>query len=104
MVAVQEDLPGDAIAAASSMIALCQYLAGSVAISVAQSIFQNGLAPALQKYAPEANTTAILNAGATGYTTVVDPDQLGVVRMAYDEALVKTFVSQIRVLHRLMEN
>lgn len=68
---------------------------------MAQSIFQNSLAPALRKYAPEVNLATILNSGATGYATLVEPDQLDAVRRAYNEALVKTFVSQIRLLHWL---
>ncbi|PKX92857.1 putative MFS transporter [Aspergillus novofumigatus IBT 16806] len=64
IVASQEYLSSDAIAIASSAIALCQYLTGSVAISVAQAIFQNGLTPALEKYAPNVDAAFILDAGA----------------------------------------
>ncbi|GFF52506.1 putative HC-toxin efflux carrier TOXA [Aspergillus lentulus] len=91
IVASQEYLSPDAIAIASSAIALCQYLSGSVAISVAQAIFQNGLTPALEKYAPNVEPAIILDAGATGYADVLSADQLPGVRFAYNEALVKVF-------------
>ncbi|KAF4182882.1 hypothetical protein CNMCM7927_009424 [Aspergillus lentulus] len=91
IVASQEYLSPDAIAIASSAIALCQYLTGSVAISVAQAIFQNGLTPALEKYAPNVEPAVILDAGATGYADVLSADQLPGVRFAYNEALVKVF-------------
>ncbi|EED13941.1 methyltransferase, putative [Talaromyces stipitatus ATCC 10500] len=91
IVASQEYLSRDSIAIASSAIALCQYLTGSIAISVAQAIFQNGLTPALEKYAPNVDPTIILDAGATGYADVLPADQLPRVRFAYNEALVKVF-------------
>ncbi|KAF7184358.1 hypothetical protein CNMCM7691_005110 [Aspergillus felis] len=91
IVASQEYLSRDSIAIASSAIALCQYLTGSVAISVAQAIFQNRLTPALEKYAPNVDPAIILDAGATGYADILPADQLPGVRLAYNEALVKVF-------------
>ncbi|KAF3480351.1 putative HC-toxin efflux carrier TOXA [Arthroderma uncinatum] len=91
IVASQEYLSADSIAIASSAIALCQYLTGSVAISIAQAIFQNGLTPALQKWAPDVDPSTILGAGATGYANILPPDQLPAVRAAYNEALIKVF-------------
>ncbi|GIJ89394.1 hypothetical protein Asppvi_008334 [Aspergillus pseudoviridinutans] len=91
IVASQEYLNRDSIAIASSAIALCQYLTGSVAISVAQAIFQNRLTPALEKYAPNVDPAIILDAGATGYADVLPVGQLPGVRFAYNEALVKVF-------------
>ncbi|GIJ97990.1 hypothetical protein Aspvir_000098 [Aspergillus viridinutans] len=91
IVASQEYLSRDSIAIASSAIALCQYLTGSVAISVAQAIFQNRLTPALEMYAPNVDPAIILHAGATGYADVLPADQLPGVQFAYNEALVKVF-------------
>jgi hypothetical protein len=62
---------------------------------VAQAIFQNGLTPALEKYAPIVDPAIILDAGATGYADVLPAGQLPGVRFAYNEALVRVFVSAI---------
>lgn len=91
LVASQEYLSREAIAIATSAIALCQYLTGSIAISVAQAIFQNCLTPALHKYVPNVDPAMVLDAGATGYTKAVPADQLPRVRLAYNEALTKAF-------------
>lgn len=82
-------------ALASASIALAQYLGGSVAISIGNTIFQNGLAPALAKYAPTVDAHTIINAGATGLAGSVSAEQLPGVLLAYNEALVKVFVSCI---------
>ncbi|KAK2882376.1 hypothetical protein FQN49_000431 [Arthroderma sp. PD_2] len=91
IVASQEYLSSDSIAIASSAIALCQYLTGSVAISVAQAIFQNGLTTALKKHAPNVDPSMVVGAGATGYADVLPADQVTKVQSAYNEALTRVF-------------
>jgi hypothetical protein len=67
--------------------------AGSIAIIVAQTIFQNLLGPALSRHASGVDAQTILDSGATGFRAVTPPDQLVNVLVAYNEALVKIFVS-----------
>jgi hypothetical protein len=98
-------MSGEEIAVATGAIALFLYLAGSVAITIAQTVFQNELGPALSKYAPGVNVESILSAGATGFRAVVPSDQLTDVLIAYNEALVKVFVSNNDTLcHRVRHN
>ena len=93
IISVQEELSGEEIAVATGAIALSQYLAGSIAISIAQTVFQNKLKPALAQYAPNVAASTILNAGATGFRATLQPDLLAGVLKAYNEALVNVFVS-----------
>ncbi|TPX21650.1 hypothetical protein DIZ76_015609 [Coccidioides immitis] len=90
-IAAQEQLPTAIISVASSVIILFQYLAGSLSISTAQSIIQNRLPTALEKYAPDTDIRAIVRAGATEFIKTVPPDQLLPIKIAYNEALVKIF-------------
>jgi hypothetical protein len=93
IIVAQEILTPDQFAIVSASIPLSQYLSGSLAISVGNTIFQNGLPSALRKYAPDVDVKAIMNAGATDLVKVVSPAQLSGVLTAYNEALVKVFVS-----------
>ena len=86
-------MSGDDIAVATGAIALFQYLAGSVAISIAQTTFQTGLAPALSKHAPGVNAQTILDAGATGFRAVTPANELENILVAFNDALVAVFVS-----------
>lgn len=82
----------------SASIPLSQYLAGSIAISVGNAIFQNGLPSALRKYAPDVNPKLISGTGATELDNAVSPSQLPAVLAAYNDALVKVFVSIFQAL------
>ncbi|EEP81607.1 predicted protein [Uncinocarpus reesii 1704] len=90
-IAVQEELSGAAMAIASSMITLTQYLAASLCISAAQAVFVNELIPAVERHAPNIDPRSIIRAGATGFVKMVRPEQLLAVRTAYNDALVKIF-------------
>ncbi|QVM05706.1 hypothetical protein D8B26_000415 [Coccidioides posadasii str. Silveira] len=90
-IAAQEQLPTAIISVASSVIILFQYLAGSLSISTAQSVIQNRLPAALEKYTPDTDIRAIVRAGATEFIKTVPPDQLLPIKIAYNEALVKIF-------------
>lgn len=90
-------MAGNEIAVATGAIALFQYLAGSVAITIAQTVFQNELGPALSKYAPSVEARSVLDSGATGFRAVIPADQLPNVLTAYNDALVKVFVSNYEV-------
>jgi hypothetical protein len=94
IISVQEEMSGNAIAVATGAIALFQYIAGSIAITIAQTIVQNLLGPALSRHTVGIDVQMILDSGATGFRAVTPPDQLVNVLVAYNEALVKVFVSQ----------
>ena len=93
IVALQEGLPKEEFAIGTASVTVCQYLGGSVSVSIAQTIFRNKLAPALAIDAPSVDPQAIMDAGAYELAKVVPPDALvGVIR-AYNDALSQTFVS-----------
>ncbi|KID94828.1 Major facilitator superfamily domain, general substrate transporter, partial [Metarhizium majus ARSEF 297] len=91
VIAAQEVLVAEEFAIVSASIPLSQYLAGSIAISVGNAIFQNGLPSALRKYAPDVDPKLISGTGATELDKAVSPSQLPAVLTAYNEALVKVF-------------
>src|SRR5437762_14390478 len=93
VIAIQEGLPGEDIAIATSSITVFQYLGGAVAISLGQTIFRNRLKPALRRYAPDIDAQRLFNVGATGIATVVPPEELDAVILAYNQALRDIFVS-----------
>ena len=94
-------MSGHEIAVATGAIALFQYLAGSVAITIAQTVFQNELGPALSRHAAGVDVKSILDTGATGFRAVTPADQLTNVLRAYNDALVKVFVSNNVPLYKV---
>ena len=95
-------MAGHEIAVATGAIALFQYLAGSVAITIAQTVFENELGPALSKHAAGVEVQYILDAGATGFRAITPADQLTNVQIGYNEALVKVFVSNGVPLYKVL--
>lgn len=58
----------------------------------------NSLPPALNKYAPNADAQAIISAGATEFRSLTDkPDLTGVV-LAFNSAIINTYVSHFILL------
>ncbi|KAK0630951.1 major facilitator superfamily domain-containing protein [Bombardia bombarda] len=76
---------------ATATLALCQFFAGSVAISVGGAIFHNNLQPALARHAPGVDVSVVVNMGATHLGREVPAELLEGVLAAYNEALVKVF-------------
>lgn len=71
MTAVQTVLSKEDIPQGSAAVMFSQSLGGALFISVAQSVFQNGLLSGLIKYAPSVDRNAIINAGATNIRAVL---------------------------------
>jgi hypothetical protein len=53
----------------------------------------NSLPSALNKYAPNADTQAIISAGATGFRSLTDKSDLMGVVLAFNSAITNTYVS-----------
>jgi hypothetical protein len=87
MTAVQTVLSKDDISLGSAAVVFFQNLGGALFISVAQSVFQNGLIRGLAQYAPTVSPQAILGAGATEFRNVLasigQEDQVENVILAY---------------------
>jgi hypothetical protein len=86
-------MTGNETAIATGAIALFQYVAGAISITIAQAVFQNLLGPSLARNASGVDAKLILNSGATGFRAVIPPDQLTYILRAYNEALVKVLMS-----------
>ncbi|OXV05252.1 hypothetical protein Egran_06980 [Elaphomyces granulatus] len=95
MTAVQTVLAADDIAIGSAGVIFFQNLGGSLFISVAQSVFQNGLISGLEEFAPKVPPGAILGSGATDIRKVLESlnqqDQLPNVLLAYMKGLTNSY-------------
>ncbi|KAJ9306058.1 hypothetical protein DTO217A2_4530 [Paecilomyces variotii] len=89
--AIQNLLPAQDVAIASSQVFFFQYLGGAIFLAVGETIFTNGLRSSLQTYAPNFDAQTIINAGASGVRTTAPPADLAAVLLAYNHALVHTF-------------
>ncbi len=63
-----------------------------MSISIGNTVFQNGLRSTGGQVRPGVDFQSLVNAGATGLSAVIPPEQLPGVVLAYNEALVKVFV------------
>ncbi|KAJ9195498.1 hypothetical protein DTO164E3_6811 [Paecilomyces variotii] len=89
--AIQNLLPAQDVAIASSQVFFFQYLGGAIFLAVGETIFTNGLRSSLQTYAPNVDAQTIINAGASGVRSTAPPADLAAVLLAYNHALVHTF-------------
>jgi hypothetical protein len=68
-----------------------QSLTPAIALSLYNVIFQATLKKQLAQRAPEVNAQAIINAGATGYRSLVQPNDLNAVLKAYATSINHVF-------------
>ena len=90
--AVQAVLSPDEVAIGTSLLAFSQYLGGAIFISAANTLFNNVLVTSLHNFAPHVYAQAVIDAGATGFRNVVTASDLPLVLLAYNRAVVQTFV------------
>jgi hypothetical protein len=92
MVAIQAMLPDNEIAIGVSTTTFSQFFGGTIFQAAAKTMFVNGLRPALERYAPNVDSSKIVGVGATDILKGISPsDYEGVIR-AYSEAISLTFV------------
>ncbi|KAK9778472.1 putative Major facilitator superfamily (MFS) profile domain-containing protein [Seiridium cardinale] len=91
--AVQEFVPPAKHAISITSMNLFMQLGNAVSVSSSQTIFNNRLPSLLSRYAPEVNTTMVLQAGATRARSLIPPDQLPGFLKAYNQAITSIFVS-----------
>jgi hypothetical protein len=97
MLAVQASVEMSRVATVTALVAWSQFLGSAVSIALSQTLFQNLLRSALQKYAPQLNAGAIIAAGATGFVSVVPLQDQDSVRQAYNQAITQTYYLGIGV-------
>jgi hypothetical protein len=74
-----------------SLVILTQIFGGSLALTVAQLIFNSRLEAAISVFARTADVRRIVHAGATAFSSVVTPEEPPGVLNSYDYALNQTF-------------
>ncbi|KAH8768672.1 efflux pump [Hyaloscypha sp. PMI_1271] len=91
VIAIQNTLPVEQVPLGMSLVIFTQTFGGSLALTIAQLVFDRCLEAAIPKYAPTANVSAIVHAGATAFPSIVTPAELPGVFSAYAYAVGKAF-------------
>ncbi|KAF7867539.1 uncharacterized protein EAF02_009730 [Botrytis sinoallii] len=96
--AVQTVLPLEKIPIGTAAVVASQSFGGAVFVSVGNTILQNQLKSSYDSgQLPGIDIQAVLDAGATGFRSVVDADQLPALLEVYNGALQKVFIAAIPV-------
>ncbi|KAF7925793.1 hypothetical protein BELL_0315g00070 [Botrytis elliptica] len=96
--AVQTVLPLEKIPIGTAAVVASQSFGGAVFVSVGNTILQNQLKTSYDSgQLPGIDIQAVLDAGATGFRSVVDADQLPALLEVYNGALQKVFIAAIPV-------
>jgi hypothetical protein len=95
IVTVQTVLPLKDVPVATACVSFFQTLGGALFISVAQTLFQNGLYSGIKQNAPQLDAEAFLHSGATQIRMLLAEmhqlEALGVVLQAYIDGLTHTY-------------
>ncbi|KAJ5032371.1 uncharacterized protein L3040_008976 [Drepanopeziza brunnea f. sp. 'multigermtubi'] len=92
MIAVQAVLDISQVPIGTSIVIFLQTLGGALFVSIGQNVFTNKLVQGLAKYAPSIDPKAVLQIGATSLQSELSAAELPGVKMAYNEALTKSFL------------
>ncbi|KAE8349960.1 major facilitator superfamily domain-containing protein [Aspergillus coremiiformis] len=95
LVAVQTILPMDDIPIGVSLIILAQTLGGTIALSVADTIFTGSLSSSVISRFPQIDRSAVLNAGNRDIRNLVPAEYLDTIMELYNEAIVHTWYISI---------
>lgn len=97
--AVQTVLPLDKIPIGTAAVVASQSFGGAIFVSVGNTILQNEVkSSSMSGQLPGIDIQAVLDAGATGFRSVVTADQLPALLEAYNGALQKVFIAAIPVI------
>jgi len=86
IVATQNALPASQNNLGMSLIIFAQYFGGSLFLAFAELVFSHGLSQYLASDAPNVNAALVIEAGATGFRSVVSAEDLPGVINAYAKA------------------
>lgn len=92
LMAVQAVLSDKDLPTGTAVVVFTQTLGGSLFVSVSQNVFSNKLVEYVGDYAPGLDPSTVLSAGATGIQKVIPPEFLDGVTLAYNDALMQTFL------------
>lgn len=68
-----------------------QAFAGALFLSFSDTIFTNSLKTLIPEYAPSVNPQTVINAGATGFRTIIKGAELADVLVAYAKSVDRVF-------------
>jgi hypothetical protein len=88
---VQNHVKPEQIPIGMSTLIFTQTFSGALFLTFADLIFSNGLETAMPHFAPEVDVQAVIQAGATGFRTIVPAASLHAVLVAYNQAVNHVF-------------
>ncbi|KAI4218228.1 MAG: hypothetical protein L6R36_009065, partial [Xanthoria steineri] len=89
--AIQAHLSKEQLSVGTALVVFGQNFGAAVFISLGQTVFENGLLPALRDLAPELDARQVVGLGATDFRSVVPEDSVPRVVAAYNRALTRNF-------------
>ncbi|PSS25083.1 hypothetical protein M430DRAFT_96323 [Amorphotheca resinae ATCC 22711] len=89
--AIQAVTTGAELSSGMAFMVFGQSLTPAIALSLYNVIFEATLKKQLAQRAPDVNAQAIINAGATGYRSLVQPSDLNAVLKAYADSIDHVF-------------
>lgn len=94
IIASQAVLKLEDVPVSTAIVIFAQTLGGYLFVSVAQNIFNNHLVQGVMEWAPHMNPSSVAEAGATNLESVIPPESVSSVLVAYNRALAeKWYVS-----------
>lgn len=91
LLVVQSAIPKADMATGTSVLVWCQFLGGSIFLTIAQVVFVSGLRSGLREFAPGLDANAAIDAGATAFMASVPAELRDAVLDAYNKAVTYTF-------------
>ncbi|KAI2463106.1 MFS general substrate transporter [Annulohypoxylon bovei var. microspora] len=88
---VQAALGSEELASGIAFCMFCQNLGPTIALTLMNVIFSSTLPKELRQHAPLVDPAAVVSAGSTGFRTIVSPDDLPDVLVAYANSIDQVF-------------
>ncbi|KAI5920338.1 MFS general substrate transporter [Camillea tinctor] len=91
LISVQAAMDGEELAAGISFVIFSQALGPTITLTLFNVIFSAGLQTEINQHAPQVDAAAIIHAGATGFRSMVSPEDLPGVLVAYANSIDHVF-------------
>jgi hypothetical protein len=91
LIAVQAVLQPSQIPVAMALLVFANTFGGAIFLTIADSIFSNGLSELLARYLPNVNADKVIAAGGTGVRDAVSVDDLPGALLAYAQSVDRVF-------------
>jgi hypothetical protein len=88
---VQAAVTDDELSSAMAFIVFAQSLGPAIALTLCQLVFYQSLKDLIPREAPEADTGAIVQAGATQFRELVNTEDLPSILVAYSDSINRVF-------------